>query len=60
MRGGWPVSASVAACAGLTVVLGLFWTPVATTARAAARSAMAHPAPPKPQIEQFAGADHNP
>ena len=58
--GGWPVSVSVAACAGLTVALGLFWTPVAATARAAARSAMAHPAPAKPQVEQIAGADAPP
>jgi NADH-quinone oxidoreductase subunit N len=56
-RGGWPVAVSVAACAGLTVALGLFWTPVAATARAAARSAVAHPAPAKPQVEQIAGAD---
>ncbi len=57
VRGGWPVAVSVAACAGLTVAFGLFWTPVAETARAAARSAMAHPAPVAPQVEQVAGAD---
>ena len=45
-RGGWPVAASVAACAVLTVVLGLFWAPVAETAREAARAAAAHPDPP--------------
>jgi NADH-quinone oxidoreductase subunit N len=52
LRGGWPVAVSVGACAGLTVLLGLFWTPVAATARAAARAAVAHPAPapPVPQI----------
>ncbi len=57
VRGGWPVSVSVAVCAGLTVAFGLFWTPVAETARAAARSAIAHPAPAKPQVEQLAGVD---
>ncbi len=57
VRGGWPVAVSVAACAGLTVALGVFWTPVSTTARVAARSAMAHPAPPPPEIEKFAGTD---
>ncbi len=57
VRGGWPVMASVAACASLTVLLGLFWTPVAETARAAARSAMAHPAPVNPAVTTVAGAD---
>jgi NADH-quinone oxidoreductase subunit N len=57
VRGGWPVAVSVGACAGLTVAFGLFWTPVAATARVAARSATAHPAPEKPQIEQFAEAN---
>jgi hypothetical protein len=41
----------VAACAGLTLALGVFWTPVAATARSAARAAVAHPNPPKPQVE---------
>jgi NADH-quinone oxidoreductase subunit N len=53
-RGGWPVAVSVAVCAGLTVALGLFWTPVAATARSAARSAMAHPAPAKPEVTTIA------
>jgi NADH-quinone oxidoreductase subunit N len=53
-RGGWPVAASVAACAGLTVVLGLFWAPVAETAREAARAAAAHPAPPGPPVTDVA------
>ncbi len=43
--GGWPVAASVAACAGLTVILGIFWAPVADTAREAARDAAARPVP---------------
>ncbi|HZW31347.1 MAG TPA: NADH-quinone oxidoreductase subunit N, partial [Isosphaeraceae bacterium] len=51
IRGGWPVAAAVGACAGLTVVLGLFWTPVAATARVAAQSAAAHPAPVSPRVE---------
>ena len=53
VRGGWPVAASVTTCASLTVLFGLFWTPVAETARAAAKSAMAHPAPAAPPVEQF-------
>jgi NADH-quinone oxidoreductase subunit N len=51
LRGGWPVAAAVGACAGLTVVLGLFWTPLAATARSAARSAAAHPAPVSPRVD---------
>ena len=50
VRGGWPVAASVAACAGLTVVLGLFWGVVAETAREAALAAAAHPEPPRPGV----------
>jgi NADH-quinone oxidoreductase subunit N len=53
VRGGWPVAVSVGACASLTVLLGLFWTPLAETARAAARSAVAHPAP-APPLSQIA------
>ncbi len=53
-RGGWPVAASVAACAGLTVVLGLFWGPVAETAREAALAAAAHPDPPPPPVAEVA------
>jgi NADH-quinone oxidoreductase subunit N len=58
LRGGWPVAVSVGACASLTVLLGLFWTPVAATARAAARAAVAHPAPapPVPQITAISTA----
>jgi NADH-quinone oxidoreductase subunit N len=48
IRGGWPVAASVGACATLTVLLGLFWAPVAETAREAARAASAHPVPTRP------------
>ena len=54
-RGGWPVGVSVAVCVGLTVALGIFWAPVALTARSAARSAMAHPEPDKPQVTTVAG-----
>ncbi len=43
--GGWPVAASVAACAGLTVLLGVFWGPVANAAREAARDAATRPIP---------------
>jgi NADH-quinone oxidoreductase subunit N len=57
VRGGWPVAVSVGACAGLTVLFGLFWTPVANTVRSAARAAVAHPAPPSlvPEITATAG-----
>jgi NADH-quinone oxidoreductase subunit N len=48
IRGGWPLASSVAACAGLTVVLGLFWGLVAQPAREAAYAASAHPDPPRP------------
>jgi NADH-quinone oxidoreductase subunit N len=54
VRGGWPVATSVAACAGLTVVLGLFWGVVAQTAREAAHAASAHPEPPRPGITTVA------
>ena len=53
-RGGWPVAASVAVCASLTVALGVFWSPVASTARSAARSAMTRPAPAKPEVTTVA------
>ncbi len=48
VRAGWPVAASVGACATLTVLLGLFWAPVAERARAAAIAAEAHPDPHPP------------
>jgi NADH-quinone oxidoreductase subunit N len=54
VRAGWPVAASVAACAGLTVVLGLFWAPVSQRAREAAIAAEAHPEPPRPQVTSVA------
>jgi NADH-quinone oxidoreductase subunit N len=46
VRGGWPVAFAVGACASLTVILGLFSTPLAEAAHAAAQSAMARPDPP--------------
>jgi NADH-quinone oxidoreductase subunit N len=51
LRGGWPVALSVAACASLTVLLGLYSAPLAGTTRAAARAAMAHPVPAAQQVE---------
>ncbi len=45
VRGGWPVAYAVGSCASLTVILGLFSTPLAGAVRAAAQSAMAHPNP---------------
>jgi NADH-quinone oxidoreductase subunit N len=54
VRAGWPVIASVATCAGLTVVLGLFWAPVAERARQAAMAAEAHPDPARPGVTTVA------
>jgi NADH-quinone oxidoreductase subunit N len=45
IRGGWPVALAVAACAGLTVILGLYSGPLAGAARAAAASAIYLPEP---------------
>jgi NADH-quinone oxidoreductase subunit N len=56
IRGGWPLASSVAACAGLTLVLGLFWGLVAQPAREAAYAAAANPDPPRPGVEKMAGA----
>lgn len=41
--GGWPVNVAAGACASLTVLAGLYSTPIATGARAAASAAMEHP-----------------
>jgi len=54
VRGGWPVASSVAACASLTVLLGLFWGLLAQTAREAAHAASAHPEPPRPGVTKVA------
>ena len=43
LGGGWPVAVAVGACASLTLFLGLYSTPIASGARAAARAAMDHP-----------------
>jgi NADH-quinone oxidoreductase subunit N len=51
IRGGLPVAVCVGTCAGLTVLFGLFSAPLAGTARAAARAAVAHPAPASQQVE---------
>jgi NADH-quinone oxidoreductase subunit N len=55
VRGGWPVAAAVTACASLTVVLGLFVSPLTAAARAAARAALIHPTP---QWMEGADDDH--
>jgi NADH-quinone oxidoreductase subunit N len=52
---GWPTVAAVAACAGLTLVLGLIPAPIARTAREAALSAVAHP-DPAPEAVAIEGA----
>src|SRR5262249_51192905 len=58
LRGGWPVAAAGGARARPPVALGVCWTPVAATARTAAQSAAAHPAPSSPRVEipEFAAA----
>jgi NADH-quinone oxidoreductase subunit N len=43
LGGGWPVALAVAACAGLTVLGGLYSTPIVSGARAAATAAISHP-----------------
>jgi NADH-quinone oxidoreductase subunit N len=48
--GGWPVFLAVAACAGLTVIVGLYSSPFSQAAHAAAASALDHPAPAQAEI----------
>jgi NADH-quinone oxidoreductase subunit N len=48
--GGWPVAVAFGACASLTVIVGLFSSPLTTAAHLAARSAMAHPAVPRLEL----------
>ena len=43
LGGGWPVALAAGACASLTLLLGLYSTPIASGARAAATAAMEHP-----------------
>jgi len=43
--GGWPVTAAVGVCAALTILVGLFPTPISRACRDAAFAAVAHPAP---------------
>jgi NADH-quinone oxidoreductase subunit N len=55
VRGGWPLAVSVAACAGLTVALGLPSSLVASAARTAAQAALAHPAPSSAPVTAASG-----
>jgi NADH-quinone oxidoreductase subunit N len=48
--GGWPVACAVAACAGLTVLVGLYSSPLSDAAHAAADSALARPNPSVPSV----------
>jgi len=41
--GGWPVAVAVGACASLTVIVGLFSSPLSSAAHSAAQSAQDHP-----------------
>jgi NADH-quinone oxidoreductase subunit N len=50
VAGGWPVTVAVGACAILTVLVGLYSSPVAGAAHAAAESALSHPMLPGSQI----------
>jgi NADH-quinone oxidoreductase subunit N len=50
-RPGWPTTLAVAACAGLSLIVGVYPQPVSRAARAAAVAAMEHP---DPTIEQVA------
>ncbi len=45
LSGGWPVALSVGACAGLSLLLGVFSGPLVQGARSAAESALARPDP---------------
>lgn len=45
VTGGWPVSAAVGTCVILTVLVGLYSTPLSTAAHMAAQSALSHPQP---------------
>jgi NADH-quinone oxidoreductase subunit N len=48
--GGWPVACAATACAGLTLIVGLYSSPLSHAARAAADSALAHPSPSAPNV----------
>jgi NADH-quinone oxidoreductase subunit N len=50
LGGGWPVALAVGACGSLTVILGLFSSPISGAAHAAARAAIDHPRPPHSQV----------
>jgi len=50
LSGGWPVALSVGACAGLSVLLGIFSAPLVHGARSAAESALARPDPAHARI----------
>ena len=56
LGGGWPVAVAVGACASLTLIFGLYSTPIASGARAAARAAMNHPHVLSSQIAVSSGA----
>ncbi len=49
-RGGWPVAVAVAACASLSLLLGLFPAPIARATREAAVAAVDHTPPPRPEM----------
>ena len=49
-RGGWPVAVAVAACASLSLLLGIFPAPIARATREAALAAVDHTPPPRPQM----------
>jgi NADH-quinone oxidoreductase subunit N len=49
VKGGWPLAAAAGSCVGLTLLLGLFSSPLAQVAHTAAVSAMALPVPAEVQ-----------
>jgi NADH-quinone oxidoreductase subunit N len=56
LGGGWPVALAVGACSSLTLLVGLYSTPIADGARAAAVAAMAHPRITHAQVADTANA----
>ena len=62
LAGGWPIALATGVCASLTLLLGVYSTPVAIAARAAAHAAIDHPQVPRPPVanatESHARADN--
>ncbi len=50
LGGGWPIALATGVCASLTLLLGVYSTPVAIAARAAAHAAIDHPQVARPPV----------